>query len=139
MFTAFNFDMLKAIVEEMNRYGETPVEVMKVINASLKGESYGTYRLNVSFPGKVLEDTYRDLDGHPLVIPEFGIHTIDVTNYDPKDADQDYPDSQWVLFGNTDFKGMGINGEFLFINEAGFHGTVTKKPIAVAQWGGLLA
>lgn len=32
-FDEFNFDMLKAMIEEMNRYGESPVEVMRVLNA----------------------------------------------------------------------------------------------------------
>lgn len=32
VFDAFNFDMLKAIVEEMNRYNESPQESMKMLN-----------------------------------------------------------------------------------------------------------
>ena len=34
LFDQFNFDMLKAMVEEMNRYDETPQQVMKMLNAS---------------------------------------------------------------------------------------------------------
>jgi hypothetical protein len=33
VFSSFNFDMLKALVEEMNRYGETPAEALKFLNA----------------------------------------------------------------------------------------------------------
>lgn len=33
MFYAFNFDMLKAIVEEMNRFNETPQEAVQMLNA----------------------------------------------------------------------------------------------------------
>ncbi len=33
MFDEFNFDMLKAMVEEMNRYGETAQQVMDILNA----------------------------------------------------------------------------------------------------------
>jgi hypothetical protein len=33
LFTEFNFDMLKAMVEDMNRYGESPQEVMRLLNA----------------------------------------------------------------------------------------------------------
>lgn len=33
MFYAFNFDMLKAIVEEMNRFDETPQEAVQMLNA----------------------------------------------------------------------------------------------------------
>lgn len=32
-FAAFNFDMLKAFVEDMNRYDESPAEVAKLLNA----------------------------------------------------------------------------------------------------------
>lgn len=33
MFEAFNFDMLKALVEEMNRYGEDPFDALDMLNA----------------------------------------------------------------------------------------------------------
>jgi len=33
VFTSFNFDMLKAIVEEMNRYNESPIDVVKLLNS----------------------------------------------------------------------------------------------------------
>lgn len=33
VFTQFNFDMLKALVEEMNRYGESVADAMKMLNA----------------------------------------------------------------------------------------------------------
>ena len=33
MFDSFNFDMLKALVEEMNRYKETPNQAMEMLNA----------------------------------------------------------------------------------------------------------
>lgn len=34
LFTKFNFDMLKAIVEEMNRYNESPKDAMEMLNIS---------------------------------------------------------------------------------------------------------
>jgi len=43
LFTAFNFDMLKAMVEDMNRYDESPSEVLKYLNVrpdSGGGESF---------------------------------------------------------------------------------------------------
>jgi len=38
-FYRFNFDMLKAIVEEMNRYNESPQDVLKVLNAKPSSDS----------------------------------------------------------------------------------------------------
>ncbi len=40
LFEKFNFDMLQGMVEEMNRYGQDPMEVLELLN--LKVESYGT-------------------------------------------------------------------------------------------------
>lgn len=50
-FFRFNFDMLKAIVEEMNRYNETPQEVLKYLNAkpSYDGMVYN-YELSIFTP-----------------------------------------------------------------------------------------
>lgn len=38
-FTSFSFDMLKALVEEMNRYGESATEAMKMLNISVGYDS----------------------------------------------------------------------------------------------------
>jgi hypothetical protein len=38
LFSKFNFDMLQAIVEEMNRYNETAAEVIKFLNAKPMSE-----------------------------------------------------------------------------------------------------
>jgi hypothetical protein len=45
VFSAFNFDMLKALVEEMNRYNETPQEAMRILN--VKAEFDGGAQYNV--------------------------------------------------------------------------------------------
>lgn len=47
VFSAFNFDMLKALVEEMNRYGETPQEAMRLLNVKAELDAGTTYRVEV--------------------------------------------------------------------------------------------
>jgi hypothetical protein len=47
LFSEFNFDMLKALVEEMNRYGETPQEALKLLN--IKPEFSDKVEYQVSF------------------------------------------------------------------------------------------
>jgi len=47
VFQAFNFDMLQAMVEEMNRYGETPMEVLEFLNVSPQYESETRYTYRV--------------------------------------------------------------------------------------------
>lgn len=47
LFNEFNFDMLKAMVEDMNRYNETPQEVMALLNAKPEYDNTNTERFKV--------------------------------------------------------------------------------------------
>ena len=51
MFTDFNFDMLKAVVEELNRYGEPVREVIKHLNIDPKGNGGAKYEGTVISAG----------------------------------------------------------------------------------------
>ena len=72
IFYSFNFDMLQGMVEEMNRYGETPAQVLKFLNARPSfGSSQTTYtvKLRNSKDGKVFAGSkcgIRDWSGNPL-------------------------------------------------------------------------
>lgn len=51
LFRAFNFDMLKALVEEMNRYNETAFDAMEMLNAKpFSTDSTTTYEVLVTAP-----------------------------------------------------------------------------------------
>lgn len=56
LFNSFNFDMLQALVEEMNRYNETATESAAALNASPKNE-FASYDVAVFMDGKRLEDS----------------------------------------------------------------------------------
>jgi hypothetical protein len=57
MFSAFNFDMLKAMVEEMNRYNETAFEVVEILNAKPYPISKSdTYEVVVTTPTGVVSE-----------------------------------------------------------------------------------
>jgi ATPase family associated with various cellular activities (AAA) len=43
LFQAFNFDMLKALIEEMNRYDESPQEAIRMLNAKPEYSEYVNY------------------------------------------------------------------------------------------------
>lgn len=47
VFGAFNFDMLKALVEEMNRYGETPQEAMRILNVKAEFDGGTSYSVEI--------------------------------------------------------------------------------------------
>jgi hypothetical protein len=47
VFSAFNFDMLKAMVEEMNRYNETPQEAMRILNVKAEFDGGASYKVEI--------------------------------------------------------------------------------------------
>ena len=51
LFGEFNFDMLKALVEEMNRFGETPQEALALLNASPEADSSARYDVSIVYKG----------------------------------------------------------------------------------------
>jgi hypothetical protein len=63
VYSFFNFDMLAACVEEMNRYGETLQEVLGYLNIVPENKADETYQLSFVVPSigfdKVLEKSHR--------------------------------------------------------------------------------
>jgi len=60
VFSFFNFDMLNAVVEEMNRYGETLPEVLEVLNIKPENRHSDTYQIDLKVLDRVfvLERNY---------------------------------------------------------------------------------
>lgn len=56
MFSQFNFDMLKALVEEMNRYNESPQEALAMLNAKPEFAGASNFRVEVRVNGKIVEE-----------------------------------------------------------------------------------
>lgn len=75
-FGSFNFDMLKAIVEEMNRYNESVIDAMTLLNAKLSNDSRISYTINIQ------------VDGIPLNYKEYYFDTT--TNYSPLIMDDEH-------------------------------------------------
>jgi hypothetical protein len=61
VFSFFNFDMLSAVVEEMNRYGETLSDVLEVLNVKPENRSSDTFKLEAIINGEtfLLDATYQ--------------------------------------------------------------------------------
>ena len=68
VFNAFNFDMLKAMVEEMNRYGESPAEVLEFLNIQPHQEANASYSVKLfdNNEGQVLKLIDKSWYGNPL-------------------------------------------------------------------------
>lgn len=68
LFEQFNFDMLKALVEEMNRYDETPQESLKMLNAKPEFNNNGRFDVQLVINGEVVKDSNvrKEWHGNPL-------------------------------------------------------------------------
>lgn len=71
LFDAFNFDMLKSLVEEMNRYDETAHEAAKFLNIT-PADNMMSYTITATDPnGKVRECEESSWYGNPFFMEEF--------------------------------------------------------------------
>lgn len=67
LFDSFNFDMLKALVEEMNRYNESPSDALTMLNAKPLVDSRIKYRVSVVSSKKTVNEFYPEVFiGNPL-------------------------------------------------------------------------
>ena len=128
-FSAFNFDMLKALVEEMNRYNEAPQEAMKMLNAKPEYSEECRYKVHLHVDGKLIEEEdINDLEwrGNPLnksvVVSYKVLEKI-------KDGEEEYEDYDWrqARFATTDLKKIEGDGtRFMFENERGIQAMLVK-------------
>ena len=127
IFGEFNFDMLKALVEEMNRYNESPQEAIKMLNAKPEYSDANTY--GVALENKGVEVPRENVDddtwtGNPLTKDICIDYHIRVEGEDGEDDDIDY---QSQTFRGSDLKTIDArNGRFIFINGDGAKLTLDK-------------
>ena len=126
LFHEFNFDMLKALVEEMNLYGETAQEAMRMLNTKPEFGDGGEYKVTLVPVGRAplkeneIEDS--EWEGNPLTYRR-GWHY----GYDP---DPENDDEQWyrMQFNYQDLKKVeGKDGKFVYVNSAGDTLILTRK------------
>lgn len=68
LFNASNFDMLKALVQEMNRFNEAPSEAMKYLNTRPEFNERKTYTYMLFVDGKsVPKFLGHEWSGNPLL------------------------------------------------------------------------
>jgi len=84
----FNFDMLKALVEEMNRYDETPTEALEMLNAKPEYDDGAKYEIKLIDGGKEISGVDPKIwKGNPLATKGVSVE------YDPDPNDDD---ANWV-------------------------------------------
>jgi hypothetical protein len=117
MFDQFNFDMLKALVEEMNRYNESPEEAMEMLNTKPEFGSGTKYDVKMFVNGVQLPDekVYDKVwEGNPLI----NRVSIDYRKEVPVEEDSDGWVHACTVFDTSNI--VSVNGEtgaFEFKNE----------------------
>jgi hypothetical protein len=130
-FSSFNFDMLQALVEEMNRFNEDPFEAIQLLNIKPEYEDTSTYTIKIEADG--IPDTHISCDnieftgsplGQRIKVYYHKYNRIDI----PKDHDDNY--SSWLCaeFVPTDLLSASSNGKtFMFKNGKGETATLKAK------------
>lgn len=108
LFSDFNFDMLKALVEEMNRYDESPNEVISMLNIKLDYDREVSYDVDLKIGKNAIPETSlgdKTYHGNPL------LRDICIGYYDNKDNE----DEDWKIctFKVKDLSRIE-NGKYIF-------------------------
>lgn len=126
-FGQFNFDMLKALVEEMNRFGETPQEAMMMLNAKPEYSDEGRYKIKLLLNGEEIGETNfedKEWQGNPL---NKRVHI----NYKTFEKDDETGDIDWnweqMTFEPANLKKIDDNGtKYVFATPEGAQLVLTK-------------
>ena len=127
LFSQFNFDMLKALVEEMNRYNETPQEALELLNAKPEFDEGNKFKVQLQIGSTILKETdlyNQSWAGNPLN-SKFNIEYKDWPEH-PEDSE----DYEWDTkrFAKTDLKNVDAKtGSFVFMNVDGDILTLIKE------------
>lgn len=122
MFDVFNFDMLKALCEEMNRYKETPQEALRMLNAKPEFDDGSAYTIEFKDKDGVVRHDNK-WNGNPL-----GPRGV-AFDYDPAPDDDDgnYVD---VSFTQNDLIDIVVKeGKFVFANKEGTATLIKVKAV----------
>lgn len=124
LFSQFSFDMLKALVEEMNRYNEGPQESLRMLNSKPEFDTGSKYDTELVVNNQVVDPSNRNMDkfsGNPLDPKGFNV------DYDPE---PDNDSGNWTSAQFTSGHLTKIDpaaGVFEFTHPTGAKFTLTKQ------------
>jgi hypothetical protein len=138
LFDQFNFDMLKAMVEEINRYGDTPQQIIKMLNVKAEFDAGSEYDIRIIIRGREVKVTHPNsgFSGNPMSMERQRFHW-----YDParKEKNTDEPailssgfdeddDNDSSVFTSQDLvKVLPAAGQFEFRNRDGHVMLLTRR------------
>lgn len=117
LFGQFNFDMLKATVEEMNRYDEAPEEALRMLNVKPEFDGGNKFDIKLQLNGEELQDTdleSREWSGNPLQ----GQVQVLYKQFDKDEDGDDVWDWERLRFTAVDLKKIDPqSGKFVFVKD----------------------
>jgi hypothetical protein len=143
--------MLKAMVEEMNRYGESPTEVVKMLNVKPEYAGDVKYDVEVIFNKQKVKKCHPEVwKGNPLSDEvRLGFH---IDSPDKKDGEKHDRVLEAVCVGEDDvdcgwidkqfttahlYQVLPQEGKYMYRDEKGNHLTLTKKVEHYYDWRAL--
>ena len=132
LFSQFNFDMLKALVEEMNRYNEAPEAALRMLNVKPEFDQGNKYTVSLTIKGVPVEAdklANKEWKGNPLQA-EIEIGYKHMLPNDPEDDEDDISNNyNWeeADFVPADLQKIDPqSGTFIFMNKDGEAVTLVK-------------
>lgn len=126
MFDQFNFDMLKAIIEDMNRYNESAYDTLEMLNTKPQGEKSGRYNMVLTVDGKSRLTDAAVWDENPMSEQTFRVYFKMADDDAPEEADCDrlVPSTSShrnvAEFVQSDLKRIEpAEGRLVYVNAAG--------------------
>jgi hypothetical protein len=127
LYSEFNFDMLKALVEEMNRYNESPQDAMRLLNAKPEFDNEQSFTVKLEASGQVFDANHDTSVFSPVVWISNPLNKPICIEYD---AEPDNEDAAWLdaRFTPGDLKQMNPeSGTFVFVNGKGEKVTLVRR------------
>jgi hypothetical protein len=125
LFWEFNFDILKALIEEMNRYNETAVEAIKMLNAKPDSNGQAEYDVKLTVDGDVIpvKDISPEVfEGNPVTFQR-----VCISYYTPCYADEDAEEHDVIFSPDDLIKVDPFKGTVEYQNKDGNKVIFTKK------------
>jgi hypothetical protein len=121
LFAQFNFDMLKATVEEMNRYDEAPEDALRMLNVKPEFDSGNKYSIKLIRDGEELADNdleSQEWNGNPLQ-SQVSVHFRKFAEQQDDEGDLDW-DWERIRFSPADLTKIDSQtGKFVFVAKDG--------------------
>ena len=115
IFEKFNFDMLKSLVEEMNRYNESALKAIELLNITPSHQNNVEYKVSITDKDNNEYINYpNEWDGFPLEEEKFDMRIMRTDDKEKK---------EWleIMFLDSDLNNFDTSNKvFTYINKQGF-------------------